>query len=81
MVVVERIRRERAAGKSMRKIAEGLTVDGIPTATGGSVWSHGTIQRIVMRFQDLADATAEVLVGVSEKVVWAERTEDVAYGR
>jgi DNA invertase Pin-like site-specific DNA recombinase len=81
MAVVVRIRQERAAGKSMRKIAAGLTADGIPTATGGSVWSHATIQRMVMRFRELSDATAEVLVGVSEKAVWGERTEDVAYGR
>lgn len=59
--VVERIRTERAAGKSMRQIAAGLTADGIPTATGASVWSHATIQRIVQRFQDVADATAAVL--------------------
>jgi hypothetical protein len=36
---------------------------------------------MVMRFRELSDATAEVLVGVSEKAVWGERTEDVAYGR
>jgi len=47
--VVERIRAERAAGVSLRLIAEGLTVDGIMTASGSTRWSHSTIQRIVSR--------------------------------
>jgi DNA invertase Pin-like site-specific DNA recombinase len=47
--VVERIRSERAAGVSLRVIAKGLTVDGVPTATGSTRWSHSTIQRIVGR--------------------------------
>lgn len=63
--VLERILSERAAGKSMRAIAKGLTDDGIPTATGASVWSHATIQRVAQRFRDLADATATVLSGVA----------------
>jgi DNA invertase Pin-like site-specific DNA recombinase len=47
--VVERIKAERAAGVSLRVIANGLTLDGIVTATGSTRWSHSTIQRIVGR--------------------------------
>ena len=45
--VVERIHREHKAGLSMRVIAERLTLDGVPTATGRKVWSHGTVQGIL----------------------------------
>lgn len=51
LAVVARIRRERAAGLSMRTIAQRLTDDGIPTATGNNVWSHSTVQRIVGRME------------------------------
>jgi DNA invertase Pin-like site-specific DNA recombinase len=62
--VVERIRREHAAGLSMRTIAERLTADGVPTATGSARWCHSTVQRLVQRFRDVADATADVVVKV-----------------
>lgn len=47
--VVERIRRERAAGRSMRAIADGLTADGIPTATGAARWAYSSVQRVLQR--------------------------------
>lgn len=59
--VVERIRREHAAGLSMRTIAQRLTDDGVPTATGGNRWCHSTVQRVIERFRDVAHATADVL--------------------
>jgi site-specific DNA recombinase len=49
LAVVERIRAERAAGRSMRAIAADLTADGIPTKRGHSSWSHSTVQRILER--------------------------------
>jgi hypothetical protein len=70
LAVVERIRREHAAGLSMRTIAQRLTDDGIPTATGSARWCHSTVQRVVKRFHDVAEATAEVLansVGSGER--------------
>lgn len=71
LAVVERIRRERAAGLSMRTIADRLTADGIPTATGSARWSHTTIQRIVGRLHDVADATAGVLSDMRANVAGA----------
>ena len=41
---LERIRRERAAGKSLAAIAEGLNADRIPTAQGGRRWYPATIR-------------------------------------
>ena len=52
--VVARIRREHAAGLSMRTIAQRLTDDGVPTATGSSRWSHSTVQRVLQRPADEA---------------------------
>ena len=66
--VVERIQREHSAGLSMRTIAKRLTDDGVPTATGASRWCHSTVQRVVERFRDVAEATADVLSGAAEKV-------------
>lgn len=60
--VVERIRREHAAGLSMRTIAQRLTDEGVPTATGRNRWCHSTVQRVLERFRDVAEATADVLV-------------------
>jgi DNA invertase Pin-like site-specific DNA recombinase len=51
LTVIARIHREHAAGLSMRTIAQRLTDDGIPTATGSSRWGHSTIQRILSREQ------------------------------
>jgi DNA invertase Pin-like site-specific DNA recombinase len=46
--VTERIRAERAAGKTLREIAEALNADGIPTARGGR-WHASTMQRVLAR--------------------------------
>jgi DNA invertase Pin-like site-specific DNA recombinase len=61
LAVVERIRREHAAGLSMRTIAQRLTDDAIPTASGGARWCHSTVQRVLSRLSDVAEATADVL--------------------
>lgn len=63
LAVVERIRRERAAGRSIRAIAAGLTTDGIPTATGAATWAYSSVQRVLQR---VADATADVLHGMTQ---------------
>jgi DNA invertase Pin-like site-specific DNA recombinase len=36
--VIARIRAERAAGRTLRVIADGLNADGVPTAMGGRRW-------------------------------------------
>jgi DNA invertase Pin-like site-specific DNA recombinase len=46
---LERIRRERAAGKSLAAIAEGLNADRIPTAQGGRRWYPATIRYMLTR--------------------------------
>jgi DNA invertase Pin-like site-specific DNA recombinase len=45
----ERIRRERAAGKSLAAIANGLNADRIPTAQGGRRWYPATIRYTLNR--------------------------------
>jgi len=45
--IVERIRRERAAGTSMPKIAAALNTDGIPTAQGGARWWPSTVAKVL----------------------------------
>ncbi len=40
---IERIRRERAAGRSLAAIADGLNADRIPTAQGGRRWYPATV--------------------------------------
>jgi DNA invertase Pin-like site-specific DNA recombinase len=47
--VIERIRREREAGRSLRAIAAGLDLDGIPTAQGGAVWHASTVHAVLAR--------------------------------
>lgn len=42
--VVARVKLERAAGKSLRAIAEGLNADGMPTAQGGAKWYASTVK-------------------------------------
>ncbi len=60
LTVIARIHREHAAGLSMRTIAQRLTDDGIPTATGSSRWGHSTIQRILCREQSGAAVDSAV---------------------
>jgi DNA invertase Pin-like site-specific DNA recombinase len=45
--VVKRIRKERAAGKSLRVIADGLNADGVQTAHGGAKWHASTIRGVL----------------------------------
>ncbi len=47
--VIERIRRERAAGKSLAAIANGLNADRIPTAQGGRRWYPAIIRHTLKR--------------------------------
>jgi DNA invertase Pin-like site-specific DNA recombinase len=46
---IERIRRERAAGKSLAAIANGLNADRIPTAQGGRRWYPATVRYTLNR--------------------------------
>lgn len=47
--VVEQIHAERAAGKSLARIARDLNTDGTPTAHGGSQWWPSTVHAILRR--------------------------------
>jgi DNA invertase Pin-like site-specific DNA recombinase len=47
-LVATRIRDERAAGSTLREIAERLNNDGVPTARGGR-WRASTLQRVLVR--------------------------------
>jgi DNA invertase Pin-like site-specific DNA recombinase len=44
---IERIARERAAGVSLPKIAEGLNRDAVPTAQGGARWYASTVRAVL----------------------------------
>jgi DNA invertase Pin-like site-specific DNA recombinase len=45
--VVERIRRDRAAGLSLGKIATALNDEGVPTAHGGAKWHPTTVSKVL----------------------------------
>lgn len=45
--VRERISRERAAGASLRAIADGLDGDGVPTGHGGARWHASTVRAVL----------------------------------
>jgi DNA invertase Pin-like site-specific DNA recombinase len=47
--VIERIRRERKAGKSLAAIANGLNTDRVPTAQGGRRWYPSTVRYTLSR--------------------------------
>jgi hypothetical protein len=47
--IVERIRAERSAGRSLREIAAGLDDDGIPTAHHARQWWPSTVRAILTR--------------------------------
>lgn len=49
LATLRRILAERAAGRPLRKIAAGLTADGIPTKTGRPSWSASSLQSILRR--------------------------------
>jgi DNA invertase Pin-like site-specific DNA recombinase len=42
-----RIERERASGRSLRAIADGLNADAIPTGQGGSQWHASTVSKLL----------------------------------
>lgn len=45
--VVARIEAERAAGRTLSGIADGLSSDGIPTAQGGRRWYASTVRKVL----------------------------------
>jgi DNA invertase Pin-like site-specific DNA recombinase len=47
--VVNRIKRERKAGKSLAAIADDLNRDAVPTAQGGRQWWPGTVRAVLAR--------------------------------
>ena len=47
--MVERIRADHAAGKSLRRIAAELNADGTPTAHGGRQWWPSTVRAVIVR--------------------------------
>lgn len=47
--LVERIRAEHIAGKSLGEIARGLNADGTPTAQGGRQWWPSTVRAVLAR--------------------------------
>ncbi|MGI8844835.1 MAG: recombinase family protein [Thermoleophilaceae bacterium] len=47
--LAERIRQERAAGLTLRQIAERLTEDGVPTPRGGREWRPSSLERLLAR--------------------------------
>lgn len=47
--LADRIRRERAAGATLRQIAQGLTDDAIPTPRGGLEWRPSSLERVLSR--------------------------------
>jgi hypothetical protein len=47
--LVERIRAERAAGKSLARIAADLKANGTPTAHGGRQWWPSTVRAVLQR--------------------------------
>jgi DNA invertase Pin-like site-specific DNA recombinase len=51
LYAMERIRRERAAGKSLAAIANGLNADRVPTAQGGRRWYPATVRYTLNRAQ------------------------------
>ena len=47
--VIADIKAMRAAGKTLKAIAETLTKQGVPTKNGKQQWSHSTIAQILNR--------------------------------
>lgn len=47
--IARRISDERAAGKSLREIADNLNADRIPTAHGGACWWPSTVRQVLQR--------------------------------
>jgi Recombinase len=55
--IIERIRSERAAGKSLHQIAADLNADQIPTAHGGAKWWPSTVRSALVRSDPATSAT------------------------
>lgn len=49
--VRERIGAERAAGKTLRAIADALTTEGVPTAQGGARWYPATVRKVLLSLE------------------------------
>lgn len=49
--VRERIVAERAMGRSLPKIAQGLMDDGVPTARGGQRWYPAVVRKVLLSVQ------------------------------
>jgi DNA invertase Pin-like site-specific DNA recombinase len=49
--VARRIQRQRSRGDSLRKIADDLNNDGVPTAQGGKEWYAATVRHVLLRTQ------------------------------
>jgi DNA invertase Pin-like site-specific DNA recombinase len=47
--VVRHIQRQRAAGETLRAVAESLNCDEVPTAQGGVQWYPATVRHILLR--------------------------------
>ena len=45
--VIRRIVRERAQGRTLEAIAEGLNANRVPTAQGGARWYRGTVRAVL----------------------------------
>ena len=45
--VIARVVRERLEGATLRRIADGLTEDAVPSARGGAVWRASTVQGLL----------------------------------
>jgi predicted DNA-binding transcriptional regulator AlpA len=50
--VVQRIRAERSCGKSLAKIADDLTSDGVPTGHGAARWWPSAVRAVLARRSD-----------------------------
>lgn len=61
-VIAARIYSERASGKTLAQIAQGLNGDGTPTAHGGAQWWPSTVRAVLSRqspLQSVSTAEAE----------------------
>lgn len=46
--VVERMRRERAEGRTLAAIADALNTEAVPTAHGGAQWHRATVRQVLL---------------------------------
>lgn len=56
--VRERIAAERAAGRTLQAIADGLNADNVPTARGGATWRPSQVRAVVVSMERDAEAAA-----------------------